>query len=547
MLFIAATTLSSSGCLTALGLNRSSLSPRTAAMSETDSTFRSQDEELSRTLSGPESAAPNDSSSGAGYAQFGSADRFLRARLLTPDFSNAQHSQSAASPSVPSMNPGNAATAAANSPSVSSPPAQTAQGGLPFSASQLREFMNNQSRNAMSEGQVLPEQPPQWQVLSATGTATATSPSAGLNSSAESSVVSPTNAAQTPGTTTEKPAVAVSSSAPESTANADSAQPPAIEPSMLDRLKGFYEPAADVTSRSMWRRQFQRLQSPFNVFRERPEVLPAEGQSSPIPQSVRATAEVPATTAAVPPMVSEANGSELLDQLIASRIQELQDWPRQANGSPEELPEFLRRQQDLRLLYLIARQPGSAIQAVEDLPPGEQDFWQELMLALAQYRADDADISDEQRLTNTSGQLRSAIRHLLPMSSLGLRRLEICSRIHSFGRIEAFPSNDFDPGQPILLYAEVENFATEVTSTGTWRTRFDAQLQILEEGNDKPKETIDLASITDEATSERFDYYQSFELNLPSHLKSGPYFVRIRLRDRISGKVCESRVAFQVR
>lgn len=571
VLFIAATTLSSSGCLTALGLNRSSLSPRTAATPQQHSTFRSQDERLSQAAPGLQPPAPANSTttpvthtvpaateaSGAGYAEFGSADRFVRARLLTPDFGSAQSPNAAAAVSnspaaVPAFNAETSAKGPANPPiqpaSAAQPgsaaqPDSQARNGLPFSANQLREYMNNQSRNAMSEGQVLPEQPPQWRVLSATGLTPQESVDQPAASGAQASpdVPDSTPAAE------EKSTVAVSSSTPESAANADAAPPPAGEPTMLDRLKGFYEPAADVTSRSMWRRQFQRLQSPFNVFRERPETLPAEGQSTPIQQSVRAAAEIPATTAAVPPSNSGASTPELLDQLIASLVHELQTWPRQANGSPEDLSKYLRRQQDLRLLYLIAQQPGSAIQAVEDLPPGEQDFWQELMLALARYRADDTDTSDEQRLTNTAGQVRSAARHLQSLSALSLRRLEICSRIHSFGRIEPFPSNDFDPGQPILLYAEVENFATKVTSTGTWRTRFDAQLQILEEGNDRPKETIDLTSITDEATSERHDYYQSFELNLPSHLKSGPYFVRLRLRDRISGKVCESQIGFQVR
>lgn len=198
-------------------------------------------------------------------------------------------------------------------------------------------------------------------------------------------------------------------------------------------------------------------------------------------------------------------------------------------------------------MYLIANQPGSAIQAVDELPPAEQDFWQELMLALAEYRNQDGN-SQEVRFTNTTGQLRSAARQLSPLTSLQVRRFEICSRIHSFGRIDTFPSNVFDPvGQPILLYAEVENFSSELTVDGTYRTRFEAQLKLFAKGDSKAKETIELPNIMDEASSERSDYFQSFELNLPSHLQSGEYAIRLRLRDRISGKIAESTVEFQIR
>ena len=127
-------------------------------------------------------------------------------------------------------------------------------------------------------------------------------------------------------------------------------------------------------------------------------------------------------------------------------------------------------------------------------------------------------------------------------------RLDICSRIFSYGRIETFPSNDFEPGQPILLYAELVNFTTRATASGTRITSFDAQLQILHEDESAdPIETIDLSGITDEASSERSDYYQSFELTVPSHLARGTYRIRVRLRDRISGKATAEVVSFQVR
>ena len=169
------------------------------------------------------------------------------------------------------------------------------------------------------------------------------------------------------------------------------------------------------------------------------------------------------------------------------------------------------------------------------------------MLAVAQYRDQSLTVSEQERITGTVGQLLSAVQHLRPLTALSIQRFEICSQINSFGRIETFPSNDFDPGQPILLYVELDNFGTDRTESGTYRTSMDAELTIFEDDNSEAIETIELPEISDEATSERRDYFQSFELNLPSHLATGRYSIRLRLRDRVTARLAEDTIDFQVR
>ncbi|MEZ6130936.1 MAG: hypothetical protein R3C59_19885 [Planctomycetaceae bacterium] len=570
LLFVAATTLTSSGCLTALGLNRSSLSPRMATANQSsDSTVRSQDSRLtgfgwtgpSDTVAAPAAhVGPATSMASAnlptsGYTDYGTPTVQHHARLLPPEFgsSTAEMTEAGGAASVlqaPSgsslfIQPASPASPGVNQqaaipllpkaqestpnavPDRVSQPA-SAFGSLGFNAEQVRTFLNNQSRNAMSEGQLLKDRVTQWQMFSSTSPTEASdgveTPPGNLPGAAGSqTVVQPTESGNT-------------ESGPDGTPVAPVSTTLESEPSILDRLKGIYEPGTESNARRLWKRPFQK--NPWYVFRERQEAA----ETAPEPQPPVETAELPAES-----RNSAAEIHPLLTQLIAATEKELQAWPRQLNGSPDQIARYQRRQQDLRLLYLMADQPGGAIQAVEELPKGEQEFWQELMLGLAQYRTDDAEMANEQRLTSAANQIQSAVRHLAPLSSLQIRRFDICSRIHSFGRIESFPTNDFDPGQPILLYAEIENFGTEITAAGRHRTRFDAQLQIFEDGNDKPRESVDLSNITDEATSERTDYYQSFELNLPSHFKTGQYRIRLRLRDRITGKLAEAHVAFQVR
>lgn len=415
---------------------------------------------------------------------------------------------------------------------------------LGMTADQIRRLMNQRSSNDMSEGRVLKDRKPTWQILnnpsqnsSQTNTETAgTEITPGVSNG--SANISGTQAAVR---TVSKPRESTAATpGPEGSAGSP-------EPTMLDRLRGFYgptveadAPATEENTRQRLMRQIQRLPSPWSVFRDREETEPT-APATELDFTQNQTAESSVTT------VQEApDTNPLLLQLIAAMQQELESWPRLPGGTFQDPETYQRRQQDLRLLYLIANQSGAAIAAVESLPPGEQDFWQEMMLGLAHYRTTDRDSSREERLASTVSQLRSAVRRLTPLTALQIKRIDLCSQIYSFGRIETFPSNSFDPGQPILLYVEVENFATRLTPTGSYETNFDAQLQFFEESNEKPIETVELPNISDEATSERMDYYQSFELNVPSHLESGRYFIRLRLRDRNSGKVAQDIAEFQV-
>lgn len=399
--------------------------------------------------------------------------------------------------------------------------------------------MNDESRNSMSEGTLLDGKKAQWEILSETRQPV-------MNTIDNHPEQNPfTTAAYDAGT--ESSITADAGNAwnsnevlPENSASAETVHMHP-EPSMLDRLKEFYGPDGESSARQIWKRNFQKLQSPFNVFRDR-EKTPQQIVTPPAVQQIDPFSEQAVTA-------TNGRASEpgpVLLQLIKELNHELENWPQQLNGRPRNLAGFQRRQQDLQLLYLIANQPSEAIASLDTLPDGEQAFWQELMLAMAQYRTDD-EITQEQRLSSTAEQLRSATRHLTIFGDLNFRRLDICSRIFSFGRVEAFPSNDFDPGQPILLYTELENFSTEITARGAYRTNFDAQLQILHDNSNEPIETIDLADISDESTSERTDYFQSFELTVPSHLATGSYQIRVRLRDRIGRKSAEGFVAFQVR
>lgn len=514
--------------------NYSSLAPKTANISRTDSTIRSQNEK-------PENQIPGTATWDGHSAP--------KVRLLTPQFNTVGSPASPESTANVSMLPTD--TAASPSNALTTPPTKTVSDGghsIGFTADQIRQHINKKLNESVKDVELLPGKDAKWQVLSSNvnlveepvlAPAIEIPPPSPFAETATAPVTPPpvTTAAAT--NTAAATEIDPYSSPTATAANPVSDQPELPEErSVLDRLKGLYDDQ-EQSARQLWKRNLQRIQSPWNAFRDRDKSAPETGP----------TVELELPTVDSPlidrPAESAVDHSATI-ALIEAVQQELAAWPRELSGRVSDPGKYRRRQQDLKLLHLIADQPGAAIASIDGMTGAEQEFWQELMLGLAHYRSAE-EVSDEQRITVTAGQLRSAVKSLAPLATLGFRRLEICSRINSFGRIQPFPSNDFETGQPLLLYAELENFGTEPTPRGTYRTSFDAQLQFLHMDTDEPIETIELSDITDEATSERTDYYQSFELNVPSHLAAGQYRIRLLVRDRIRRKSTEGFVEFQVR
>lgn len=429
-----------------------------------------------------------------------------------------------------------------NGAPAADPDGPAAPGGLPaaaanrLSADAIRSLINQQSRNDMSEGAVLADQKPEWAVENSQVDSTEPTQSDQPKDAAAVGQLSvpDSNVTQQADSPTREAASNLPPDAIESDESASVTT--GSEPSMLDRLRGMYALPDSQSLRPRW-----KLPSPFNVFREKENA-----------------ADIPTTTAeAVSPLLPDEVSSavpedvrserqkqlEMLIDLWQSELQALQ----QTGGRAAEREEWIRRQQDLRLLQLLAADSDSALASISGLPAGEQEFWQELMLALAQYRDADGQMSRRERLTQTVGQLRSAVKHVIPETRLLIKRIDLCSEIYSFGRIEPFPSHTFDPGAPVLLYVEVDNFSTRTTADGSYETDFAAQLGFYAEGDPEAIESTDVNSITDTATSERFDYYQTFELTIPAHLKAGRYEIRLKLADQHSRRTVDAVVPFQVR
>lgn len=303
-------------------------------------------------------------------------------------------------------------------------------------------------------------------------------------------------------------------------------------PTMLDRLRGLYNPRLDENTDKL-KKQIRRWPDPFGLLtdRDNPESLPPE------------TPETEAAAVRLLPQPTQGTSTSV-QTAITELEQQLAEWPRLPSGKPAQPTEWRRRQTDLRLLHMIAGRSAESIRIIESLPEEEQEYWQSLMLSMNRFRQAGEDSDRPEQLTESLQHLRNATKKLQPLAQLSIPRIILCDRIDGFGSVAEFPTANFEPGQRILVYTELQNFRSELTADGRYRSEFAAVLEFLREGEDEVVDTIRVPQIEDLCDVERTDYFQSFELTLPA--LEGKYLMRLRLRDQLNLQTAVAELEFTV-
>ncbi len=216
--------------------------------------------------------------------------------------------------------------------------------------------------------------------------------------------------------------------------------------------------------------------------------------------------------------------------------------------TPEEKQNFIEKHVYLRMLYLMAGQHERALEAIPGINPADQEFWQQTFWAVANYFDREAIPDQADRATQTVAQLRQATARLQENANLKLKNVAFCHKINSFGSYERFERDEYTPGRPVLVYSEVENFTSELTTDGMNRTLLKSKIQIFKAGTkgDLVAE-IPFDSTEDLCRNVRKDYFLSYKFKIPRNISLGPHIMKLTVEDEISQKVATYTQNFTVR
>lgn len=202
------------------------------------------------------------------------------------------------------------------------------------------------------------------------------------------------------------------------------------------------------------------------------------------------------------------------------------------------------RQAQLRMLYLLAGRRDDALRPIPDASAATQGFWSEQLYGLAAMIDERAAGDEGRRAADARQHLDDALFRLRQRCPLTLRNLAFCKRIQNFGCIEPFEGTEFSPGQPVLLYAEVENLVSQAMSRGH-HTALRSSYQIFDgRGQQLTEEQF---TMTEEyCRSPRRDYFVSYVLHMPERITPGKYTLKLTVEDLKGHNIAQSSLDFSI-
>ena len=205
----------------------------------------------------------------------------------------------------------------------------------------------------------------------------------------------------------------------------------------------------------------------------------------------------------------------------------------------------LAQQARLRLLYAAAGRRDEALQPIPGAMPAEQEFFSKELEGLTTWLDVDRTPDAEQRAVEAKPILAEALGKLSETAPLAIRNPTFCSEVLSFGCLKRFEKYEFCQDQQLLLYAEVENFASEPTQTG-YHTSLRSKCQILDSHGAQVVKH-DFAATEDNCQALRRDFFLAYRLRLPKKMTPGAYTLRLSIEDLKSHKTGQASIEFKVK
>lgn len=214
--------------------------------------------------------------------------------------------------------------------------------------------------------------------------------------------------------------------------------------------------------------------------------------------------------------------------------------------TPAPGPQAATIEPRLRLLYLAADRGPEALEPCAGLSEGEQQFWSEELFGLS-AALDQSVAPAERRHTLAARHLRQAATQLGQQGLLDVRNVAFCSQVDSYGifkRVNA-GADEFQAGQEVLLYAEIENFSSKAQPEG-FHTSLASRYEIANEQGEVVARH-EFPPLEETCRNVRRDFFLQHRMWIPKNLPRGRYRLRLVLTDNHAQKQGEASLPFAVR
>ncbi len=219
-------------------------------------------------------------------------------------------------------------------------------------------------------------------------------------------------------------------------------------------------------------------------------------------------------------------------------------WKPRFPGTPGRLLNW-RSTARLRMLYAAAGRSEDAARPIPAAPPSSQQFLSKEFEGLTTWFDAERVPDAAARAAEVKPMLAQALSSLAEAAPLLVRNVAFCTEVQSYGCVKRFEKYEFQANQEVLLYAEVENFASEPIANG-YHTSLKSSYRILDEHGECVGERT-FAPTEENCQNLRRDYFIGYHLRLPKLISAGKYSLRLSIEDLNCHKVGQASLDFKIK
>jgi len=185
--------------------------------------------------------------------------------------------------------------------------------------------------------------------------------------------------------------------------------------------------------------------------------------------------------------------------------------------------------------------PGAIDLAAMDLTAEDEAILRTVAEGLSGFRENLVSISPQNRPLPSEkiAPLDQMMRRLHRQVGLELPVMALCQEVSTFGAYTPLP-DQFPLGTPqdVVLYVEVDRFASERQESGMWETRLTMEA-VLYDPEGAPILEMPSAQGVDRSHQRRRDFFVWQVLTLPAISEPGRYTLKVTVQDKLSNRIAQ--------
>ena len=211
-------------------------------------------------------------------------------------------------------------------------------------------------------------------------------------------------------------------------------------------------------------------------------------------------------------------------------------------------PQDLAGHLDYQLFQMLNGDVVPQLTTMSPLSPEDRELVSAIVDGLSNFR-DGARADSNMLLSRKVKPLLEMADRVRNEAELSIPTIALCRRVDRFGVYEPIAGQRFLAGQeqPVIVYCEVENFASQLNNQKMWETKLKQEVVLYTEQNGlevwRDKQT---RPVVDLSRNRRHDFFMAQMIRLPASLTIGRYLLKVSVEDLQVNRIAENTVAIEI-